>query len=279
MTTPLDIVADYGGHSGRDDLAFVEVRRALMHHLSNNNLSCSDISTLSVDAFDGIGTGFIVGQLANNSKIKGHLVFHNTAPRKDNAQARQNNDGEFLAAALMSNGTLVVGVNAAYTFAFLDKGTKICKLKCLTAGSQFRSRDIFPSVTAVLTEEVFGEKQISSLEESSVFDGFIEVDSIPQNVVAYVDGYGNMKTSLIMEEELMNENEIKVTIGDVTHVAKFGKDGIFSVADGDLVIANGSSGWEDSRGKFRFFEVVVRGGSASKLYGNPKLGTPITVSK
>ena len=56
-------------------------------------------------------------------------------------------------------------------------------------------------------------------------------------------------------------------------------DGSFSVAEGELALAPGSSGWPlRDGGERRFLELFLRGGSAAARLGHPASGTPVVVS-
>ena len=149
MSFYIDFIADYGQKTGFDDLAFSEVDRCLTEEFALRGMDFPFIKNLSVTPFNTIETGFDVAQLAHNSKLGvAHIVYHNTAPRKDELSARSNNAGEFLAVAELDNGVRIIGVYGGYTFSFLN--TKVYRVKCSAEGSQFRSRDIFPSCVASL---------------------------------------------------------------------------------------------------------------------------------
>ena len=65
----IDFIADYGEKTGVDDLAFSEVDRRLIEEFVAKNLSWPTIKNLSVRPFNTIETGFVVAQLAQNSKL------------------------------------------------------------------------------------------------------------------------------------------------------------------------------------------------------------------
>ncbi len=53
-------------------------------------------------------------------------------------------------------------------------------------------------------------------------------------------------------------------------------DDTFAVADGELALAAGSSGWTAGDGcRRRFFELFLRGGSAAQRFADPVPGTAI----
>ena len=82
----IDFIADYSEKTGMDDLAFSEVDRRLAEEFDLRGLVFPMVKNLSVNPFNTIETGFVVAQLAQNSRLgRQHIVYHNTAPRKDAA--------------------------------------------------------------------------------------------------------------------------------------------------------------------------------------------------
>ncbi len=257
----IDFIADYGEKTGVDDLAFSEVNRRLCEEFVKQNLDFPFVKNLSVRPFNTVETGFAVAQLAQNSLLgKKHIVYHNTAPRKDALVARQNNAGEFLAVAELPNGVRVIGVYGGYTFSFLN--VPVYRIKCAADGSQFRSRDVFPPCVASLAAHA--DKPLT--EWPLLGEQVSDVPEIPDNIICSIDGYGNIKTNVILTNPVTS-----ITINGVSLPIVSG-DGIFSVADGALILAPGSSGWNGRR----FTEVCLRGGSAAKLFNDPKPGDKVT---
>ncbi len=84
------IVADYG----YGDLAFAEVVQRI-------KLVLPDAEPLltPVPAFSTLAAGFCVAQLGLNEAPSGTMIYHNVAPRADDATARAGNTGERLAFA------------------------------------------------------------------------------------------------------------------------------------------------------------------------------------
>jgi hypothetical protein len=61
------------------------------------------------------------------------------------------NAGERLAFACLPTGVRVIVVNAGYTFAFVREAAEELRWAAVSpAGSQFRSRDLFPEAAAAL---------------------------------------------------------------------------------------------------------------------------------
>lgn len=257
------VIADYGQLG---DLAFSEVTDRLHAVMRESGIEDYKIDTTSVPAFDTYATGFTLAQLAVNSKLgKDHIFYVNTAPRKDKKSARINNEGEGLVYAQLKNGVQIVAVNSGYSLTFIKPFAKIiCELKVDKAGSQFRSRDIFPfAVGAVLR----GDASILGKDVAKTVPS-----SIPENRVVYTDGYGNLKTSVSPRDLKKLQGKLAyVKVGDSDNMPVHVGAGIFSVPDGEFCFAKGSSGWALGSGKNRveFAEIVRRGGSAAQAFGNP----------
>ena len=260
------VIADYGQLG---DLAFSEVTDRLHAVMREAGIEDYKIDSTSVPAFDTYATGFTLAQLAVNSKLgKDHVFYVNTAPRKDKKSARINNEGEGLVYAQLKNGVQIVAVNSGYSLTFIKPFAKIiCELKVDKAGSQFRSRDIFPfAVGAVLR----GDSSILGKDVSKTVPS-----TIPENRVVYTDGYGNLKTSVSPKDLKKLQGKLAyVKVGDSDNMSVHVGAGIFSVPDGEFCFAKGSSGWSLGTGKNRveFAEIVRRGGSAASAFGNPAGG-------
>ena len=263
----LHILADYGAS---DDMAFAEVKQAVRAVTRGLDVTF-DIS--SVPAFDTIATGFYLAQLAINSPFgKDHLFYVNTAPRKDDVKARTNCAGEGLVYAELTNGVRIVAVNSGYSLSFLKTHAKTIRhLDVDTAGSQFRSRDNFPAAVGDIAHNI---------ETRLGMDIANDIPDMPKDVIAYTDGYGNLKTSIAHDElDGLTGQKVNVTINGITKTATVGV-GIFSVPENEFVLSAGSSGWVMPNGtKRRFVECVFRGFSAAKAFGYPQGGNKITWDK
>lgn len=250
----LHLIADFG-HS---DLAFAEVAQRLKLYLPE-----AELVLTAVPAFATLAAGFCAAQLGLNEAPPGTLVFHNVAPRRDDRAPRTDNAGERLAYALLPNGAKVVGVNAGYTFSFLkDTATELRFVNVPSAGSQFRSRDLFPQAFAAV---VRGED--GALAEVLPPD---RVPDPPENSLAYVDGFGNLKTTCRFGA-LEPGTRLHVHLNGVKRHAVC-TDGSFAVPQGELAFSKGSSGWSGKQGEVRFMELFLRGGSAWEVFGRPEIG-------
>jgi len=256
----IHLVADYGP----GDLAAAEVRAVLAVHLPG-----ADVAYTPVGPFDTVAAGFCVAQLALGEGPAERLVYHNVAPREDVDDPRPDNEGEPLVAARLTNGVLVVGVAAGSAFAFVaDSVEEAYEVAVPPSGSQFRSRDAFP---ALLPGLLAGDRSLLARELDPS-----TLPSVPQRVVAYVDGYGNLKTTWHTPPAEPG-TRLRIRVGEVEAEATVG-DGTFAVAAGELSFAPGSSGWETRSGdRLRWYELLERGGSAAERFGHPSPGTPVEV--
>lgn len=258
----ISLIADYG----TGDPAFAEVKQRLLMALPQ-----AQIHDLSVPPFSTLATGFWVAQLGLNPGPVDRLIYHNCAPRKDDPEARQNNEGEGLTYVLLPSGVKIVGVNAGYTLSFIkDYAKAIHTVNVSRGGSQFRSRDVFPPAAAAL-----------ALDDFSLLGEAIDPTQLPDaplDRVAWIDGYGNIKTTIPAAtiQDLAPESKIVIRIGDVVSDAVY-SDGSFRVPEGTLAFAPGSSGWTGLDGQpLRWMELFLRGGSAWERFGRPRVNQQIT---
>lgn len=256
------VIADYGP----GDLAFAEVMQRIKVHLP-----AAEPVLTPVPPFSTLAAGFCVAQLGLNKAPAGTLIYHNVAPRMDDEGARRENAGERLAFARLPTGVQVVGVNAGYTFAFIrDAAAELRWVAVLAAGSQFRSRDLFPQAAAAI-----------ALGQPDVLADQLRLENIPDTPpshIAYIDGYGNLKTTLALGAASTPAGaRVRVRIGGVEQEAVV-SDGSFDIEAGQLAFAPGSSGWTGPLGKqIRWMELFLRGGTAWEMFGRPSVGDPVEI--
>jgi hypothetical protein len=257
------IIADYGV----GDLAFAEVVQRIKLHVPD-----AEPVLVPVPSFATVAAGFCIAQLALHAGPPGTIIYHNVAPRQDDPTARSANAGERLAYARLPTGVHVIGVNAGYAFSFIkDVAKELRWVRSPDEGSQFRSRDMFPQPVGDIARGVFdalGEK--------------IDVSSVPEppsSVLAYVDGYGNMKTTVPYSAHTVTpESHVRIRIDQEEHEATM-SDGTFAVPEGKLAFAPGSSGWRLGNGEeVRWMEIFLRGGNACELFGRPPNGSAVVVT-
>ena len=254
------LIADYG----HGDLAFAEVRQRLAALLPT-----AEVFPTPVPAFDTVSAGFCAAQLALGDRPGDRIIYTNVAPRAENPDPRPDNQGERLVAAVCTNGVMVVGVNAQHSFSFVRDSASFHHVDAEDAGSQFRSRDLFPTVVARLArgdQDVLGEELDTDL-----------IAGPPERAVAYVDGYGNLKTTWT-EAPAENGQQVEVAVGDAAAVATV-TDGTFAVPEGHMSFAPGSSGWDTPDGPRHFYEILLRGASAADRLGRPRAGDPVTLRR
>ncbi|GAA6616658.1 S-adenosyl-l-methionine hydroxide adenosyltransferase family protein [Scytonema sp. NUACC26] len=257
------IIADYGF----GDLAFAEVVQRLKLYLPD-----AEPILTPVPAFATLAAGFCVAQLGLNKAPAGTIIYHNVAPREDDEQARAGNAGERLAFARLSTGVRVIGVNAGYAFSFVrDLAVELRWAAVAASGSQFRSRDLFPEAAGAIA---LGQPDALGEEIS-----FSDIPEIPLNCIAYIDGYGNLKTTIQHDATKGSSGQkVRLQIGEKEREATK-SDGSFAVESGELAFAPGSSGWIDAQGEHtRWMEVFLRGGNAWESFNCPSIGTHIQIS-
>ncbi len=253
----IQLIADYG----IADPSFGEVIQKL--YLLD---ASARVVRTSVPPFSTLATGFWTAQYAFVNPVPGTIIYTNTAPRKDNKESRDKNEGEHLVYAELKNGIKVVGVNAGFCFSFIKHDIKgLYKVNVANKGSQFRSRDFYPEAVIGIAHnesKFVGQK----MDKSSIPD-------VPTNRIAWIDGYGNMKTTVRASEtkKFSPGQPLLVTLGNMKRTAWF-SDGSFSVREGELAYSQGSSGGND-----RFMELFLRGLSAWKELGKPEIESEFSV--
>jgi hypothetical protein len=251
-TKLIHLIADYG--SG--DPAFTEVIQKL-------KLLSPDTTVLptSVPAFSTLATGFWTFKLSQINPIDGMIIYTNTAPRKDKKEIREKNEGEKLVVAKLKNGSTVVGVNAGYCFSFIKPQIEtIHVVNVENKGSQFRSRDFYP-------EAVVGIAQNNPQFIGNEIDPQT-IPNVPLHMIAWIDGYGNIKTSTRQSELTFKPGQpVIISLNGMKRTA-FYTDGTFSVREGELAFAPGSTGGTD-----KFMEIFLRGLSAWREFGKPHVET------
>jgi S-adenosylmethionine hydrolase len=257
------IIADYG----TGDLAFAEVVQRIKAHLSD-----AEPVLLSVHPFSTLAAGFCIAQLGLNAAPPGTLIYHNVAPREDDQAARPGNAGERLTYARLPTGVRVIGVNSGYALSFIkDVAEKLRWAASPAEGSQFRSRDLFPQAAAAI-----------ALGLPSALGDEIDARALPTlpfSVIAYVDGYGNLKTTIAYNAKKVRPGKrIRVRVNDHEHEATV-SDGAFAVRHGELAFAPGSSGWPMRHGaNVRWMEIFLRGGNAWCLFKKPAIGSTVSIA-
>ncbi|HEV2915375.1 MAG TPA: hypothetical protein VGX92_19000 [Pyrinomonadaceae bacterium] len=258
------IIADYG----QGDLAFAEVVQRIKYYLPD-----AEPVLTPVPAFSTLAAGFCVAQLGLNEAPAGTIIYHNVAPRADDEDARRANAGERLAFARLSTGVRVIGVNAGHAFSFVREVAEELRWASVAAeGSQFRSRDLFPQAAGAIA---LGQPDAISEEIDRA-----DIPAVPPNRIAYIDGYGNLKTTIRAGESTApSSSRVRVRVGARSERVATASDGSFEVEQGEMAFAPGSSGWKDSSGaEIRWMELFLRGGNASEAFDRPQVGDRVEIT-
>lgn len=253
----IHVVSDYGPN----DLANSEIIQRFKYLLPQ-----TEIYPTSVPPFSTLANGFITAQLALHNPGKNLLIYSNTAPRTDDKKQRYENEGEKFKYARLTNGVEICGVDAGWCFSFIKPYIKEFRLiKVKNHGSQFRSRDYYPDVTAGIIK---GQKNKYLGEKLSLKD----ISPIPNSRIAYIDSFGNLKTTFRYQSvKLKPGAKIRVVINHI-YQSGYYANGNFSVKSGDMAFAPGSSGGDNP-----FMEVFLRAGSASRAFNHPPVETKIKI--
>lgn len=259
MNNLLHLIADYGvGDPAYAEVIqkFAEIDPTLRVHPVN------------VPKFSTIATGFWIAQLATVNPFPELIIFSNTAPRinltADESRTYRGKYGH-LALAELDNGVNVIAVHVGFAFSFIKAHIrKFHLVNVPNEGSQFRSRDFYPQgVVNVIKGAADALGDPVPLES---------IPDVPAHRIAFVDGYGNMKTTTRASHLGLKQGEkITISLNGIAVQATIGGD-TFSVADGDLCFGPGSSG-----GKDRFMEIWIKGGSAWEVFGKPRVEEPFTL--
>jgi hypothetical protein len=253
----IHVVADYGPN----DLANSEIIQRFKYLLPQ-----TEIYPTSVPPFSTLANGFIIAQLALHNPGKNLFIYSNTAPRTDDKKQRYENEGEKFKYAQLINGVEICGVDAGWCFSFIKPFIKDFRLiEVKNHGSQFRSRDYYPYVTAGIIK---GQKNKYLGQQLSLKD----ISAVPHNRIAYIDSFGNLKTTIRYNSvKLKPGTRIRVVINHIYQTGYYA-NGNFSVKSGDLAFAPGSSGGDNP-----FMEVFLRAGNAARAFGNPPVETKLKI--
>lgn len=251
------MIADYGV----GDPAFAEVSLQLLTKIPGAN-----VIPQSTPPFSTLNTGFWIYQLGMVKGLTNTYIFSNTAPRFEDDAAQENNRGEKFVYAKLSSGVEIMAVNAGYTFSYIKPFiTEFRLVNVSNEGSQFRSRDNFPEAVRRMVEKdnaVLGE----ALDIATIPD-------VPEQKIGSIDGYGNIKTTTTLSKcPYKPGQKLSITLNNKTVEATF-TDGVFTIAQGEVSFAPGSSGHDD-----RFMEIFYRGKSAAELFNNPPVESAFTIT-
>lgn len=261
----LHIIADYGTL----DPAFGEVVQRLQAGIADLNPT---LFTTSVAFSDTLAGGFWIYQYAMGKTKAPLFIYSNIAPRRIQRTAMKNNSGEGLKYAKLTNGVEIVAVNSEYVFSFVKPFLQEFKeINVSNQGTQFRSRDNYPAIVS----NIMHEKRNSLAENLSTS----LIPDVPRNRVAWIDGYGNIKTTIRKSEvQLPVGTKVLIEINGVMWSGIYA-DGTFSVNHGELAFSPGSSGYEDPFMEIFLRRHIVKDVSASDVFNHPVNGSEIKISQ
>lgn len=253
-TLHIEVIADYGGGHFTDH-AFDEVRNHFFRFDKANKIRF--VTEHPIYAFSTLETGFWIAQEGLHSEHKDLVIFSNTAPRGeiiwrgDNAQS--------FVCGLLDNGIPIFAVNAGYNLSFVkDRMKGLWEVKVPNVGTQFRSRDYYPEATmAILSGD---HSRIGHTVELK------QIVDFPNFVVASVDGYGNLKTTIRkshLSEGVSASPLLRVTLNGKTHFVLNNLVSGVKGKTGDLCMVVGSSGGKNRN----FIEIVRLQGRAADDFG------------
>lgn len=224
------------------------------------------IHDTSVPSLDTMALGFVTGQLAYaDTNGRRMVIYGNCAPRRTSDKARKNNFDHGIKYAKLKNGVEIINVWSDHAFGFVKKDiVEFRDINCPNSGSQFRSRDFFPLAVAKIINGDYSELGAQLPVE--------EIPDIPSNMIAWTDGFGNMKTTMRMSDikklGLQPGDKVQVILNNVSMVGVVSIGG-FQVDRGVLAINAGSSGYADP-----FIEFFLRVHQISEKTAAVRFGYP-----
>lgn len=253
------------------DLAISEVVQALWKEIPAHFHQ----NTSSVESFNTLETGFVVGQLAlqdETHRPKQTILFVNCAPRKDRTTARERNEGEDLVYAITKSGVQIIAVNSGHSLSFVKHDLQeLYVVNVERHGSQFRSRDYYPRIIGHVAREDDMAKILGNK-----LDPQVAIPDVPSGLIGYRDSFGNLKTTFrtsdLAVKNLQPGQKVQITIND-EHWTATVATGSFNVNEGEFAFAPGSSGYGD-----RFWEIFQRGKSAWISFKKPKVGSAVQIT-
>ncbi len=265
--TLLHVLCDYkiGG------MEFGEIISQLENHLENPDAVRLHIT--EVPPLDTMGVGFVSAQYAF-APHKGRIVIYgNAAPRRGSSKATQTNQDQGIKYAKLKNGVEVINVNSEYAFGFMKSEiVEFRNISCPDSGSQFRSRDFFPERVAAIVD---GKTAVLS-EELSISD----IPDVPNNLVAWTDGFGNIKTTMRKSDldarGLKSGQSVQVILNGVSMTGVIATGG-FAVDRGVLAVNIGSSGYENPFVEFFLRVHHMSEKTAAVRFDYPVGGTPFEI--
>ena len=231
----LIVIADYCA----DSLTTQELRSAAMGRLSIP--LTSQISFIHSTP-STIHTSFLVQQILLTEARLGNannlVIFANTDPRLQTIKGVKLAKGADFIVAKMKNGAWVCGPNAGHSFSLIREDIQYLYLyPNLNRGTQFRSRELYMRIAALLMEEKQDEMDLEEIRNN-------DIPVLNDFYIGHIDNYGNMKTTIpnsFMKGKYNYEQKIKINLNKQTKEVIY-TDNMFGQTPGVLVLSPGSSG-------------------------------------
>lgn len=266
------LVADYS-----DRLAYTEVDVALAVVFPGVQVISTNVPPFRTEV-----AGFVACQIARAGlDPQRHCLLINVDGRTHTDQPLVNGEGAPFVCVTLDSGLRVFSPNAGSSLSLLKSRIVAChQLSNGNSKSQFRSRDGFPQLMARVVRGANGNFPDLALDQIPDFNP-------PESLVLWVDGFGNVKTSITRSQAVRlgwkSGAQIMLMVGGrgADHPVQVScANSIMGVAPGTLVWAPGSSGNPDDP----HMEFAVRSHGpgdddcGAKRLSNPAPGDPLKVS-
>ncbi len=227
------VIADYCN----DHLTAQELRSALLGHLNGDtSTSLSFIASSS----HTIHAGYLLKQLLTTEERLGDpnnlVLFVNVDTRTDAVSTAapfiimKHRSGAWICGPNAGNCFSLVRTEIAYLYSYPN----------LHEGAQFRSRDLYMRLIALLIMEQQDEMELEELHQNNI-------PALEEFYVGHIDPFGTLKTTIphsYMKGKHEMGDMITITIGDQNAQTRYSEH-LFAHTPGVLVIAPGSSGPQD----------------------------------
>jgi S-adenosylmethionine hydrolase len=271
----LIVLADWAS----DSLTNQEIKIAVGGFLKNPETR-PDI-TFVASTPSTIHTSYLLRQLVETEERLGRpentVIFQNTDPRLQSLTGVEQSKGaEFIVIRLQS-GMYLCGPNAGFDFSLIrNKIQQVYRYPNFEKGSQFRSRDLYSRVCAHLMEDMQDEMEFEEVDDV--------VPELTGHFIGHIDNYGNIKTTLTVEDlkgKVELGKKVSIEINGVKHTPIYASN-LFGAGVDKLVIYPGSSGDRDNP----FLEITVwthfnhyEIKTGAFYYNHPRPGQEIVIKK
>ena len=233
--TLLHVICDYraGG------MEFGEITNRLQYHLATPH--AVRIHPTEVPPLDTMAIGFVTAQYAYAPHRGKMVIYGNAAPRRDSVKAKKSNIDHGIKYARLKNDVEIINVWSEYAFGFVKQDiVEFREIACPNSGSQFRSRDFFPERVARIVNGEYSDLTTKL--------NIADIPEIPHNLVAWTDGFGNIKTTMrksdLDQMGFAIGQSVQVICNGVSMLGVIATGG-FTVDRGVLAVNAGSSGYDD----------------------------------